>query len=204
MLVSQFIAQYVGAHPLQPPAERGRAAAAIAGALVRGELAQEDEDDAQVALAAALDDPSPIVRAALAQEFSVAVNAPHHIVMALANDQPEVAAPVLNRSPRLSDSDLIDCVAVSTPASQVAITSRQRLSSAVAAAIAEVGAREAVLALLDNPLAPAPAPEFSLRRLSSVSARTARSARRCSPATTCRPRYARSSSTPPPAPSRAS
>lgn len=165
MLVSQFIAQYVGAHPLQPPAERGRAAAAIAGALVRGELAQEDEDDAQVALAAALDDPSPIMRAALAQELSVAVNAPHHIVMALANDQPEVAAPVLNRSPRLSDSDLIDCVAVSTPASQVAIASRQRLSSAVAAAIAEVGAREAVLALLDNPLAPAPAPEFSLRRI---------------------------------------
>jgi len=163
MLVSQFIAQYVGAHPLQPPAERGRAAAAIAGALVRGELAQEDEDDAQVALAAALDDPSPIVRAALAQEISVAVNAPHHIVMALANDQPEVAAPVLNRSPRLSDSDLIDCVAVSPPASQVAIASRQRLSSAVAAAIAEVGAREAVLALLDNPLAPAP--EFSLRRI---------------------------------------
>jgi len=138
-------------------------AAAIAGALVRGELPLQEEDDAQVALAAALDDPSPIVRAALAQELSVACNAPHHVIVALANDQADVAAPVLNRSPRLTDSDLIDCVAICEPASQIAVATRLRLSSAVAAAIAEVGAREAVLAMLRNPAAPAP--DFSLRRI---------------------------------------
>jgi uncharacterized protein (DUF2336 family) len=163
MLVRQFIAQYVGAQPFQPPAERGRAAAAIAGALVRGELPQDEEDDAEVALAAVLDDPSPLVRAALARELSVACNAPYHIIVALANDQADVAAPVLNRSPRLTDTDLIDCVAACEPASQIAVATRQRLSPAVAAALAEVGAREAVLALLRNPSAPAPA--FSLRRM---------------------------------------
>ncbi len=145
------------------PAQRAPAAAALAGSLVRGELNPQDERDAQVILTALLDDPSPLVRAALAQELSVAHNAPHHIVVALANDQAEVAAPILNKSPRLSDSDLIDCVAIGDGASQIAIATRLRVSAALAAAIAEVGAREAVIALVRND--GADTPDFSLNRI---------------------------------------
>lgn len=163
MLVRQFIATFMAPGAQSPPARRAPAAAELAGALVRGELNSQDERDAEVILTALLDDPSPLVRGALALELSVAYNAPHHIVMALANDQAEVAAPILNRSPRLTDADLIDCAAIGDCASQIAIATRLRLSAAVAAALAEVGAREAVVALIGND--GADTPDFSLARI---------------------------------------
>ena len=163
MLVRQFMASFMASGVASSPAQRGPAAAELAGALVRGELNPQEERDAQLILTALLDDPSPLVRGALAQELSVAYNAPHHIVVALANDQAEVAAPILNKSPRLTDADLIDCAAIGDCASQVAIATRLRLSAAVAAAIAEVGAREAVVALIGND--GADTPDFSLARI---------------------------------------
>jgi len=163
MLVRQFMASFMASGVASSPAQRGPAAADLAGALVRGELNPQEERDAQLVLTALLDDPSPLVRGALAQELSVAHNAPHHIVVALANDQAEVAAPILNKSPRLTDADLIDCAAIGDCASQIAIATRLRLSAAVAAAIAEVGAREAVVALIGND--GADTPDFSLARI---------------------------------------
>ena len=163
MLVRQFMARFMAPASQASPGQRAQAAAALAGALVRGELDPQEERDVQLVLTALLDDPSPLVRAALAKELSVAHNAPHHIVVALANDQAEVARPILNRSPRLSDADLIDCAAMGDCACQIAIATRLRVSAAVAAAIAEVGAREAVIALVRN--AGADTPDFSLNRI---------------------------------------
>jgi uncharacterized protein (DUF2336 family) len=163
MLVRQFMASFMASGVASSPAQRGPAAADLTGALVRGELNPQEERDAQLILTALLDDPSPLVRGALAQELSVAYNAPHHIVVALANDQAEVAAPILNKSPRLTDADLIDCAAIGDCASQIAIATRLRVSAAVAAAIAEVGAREAVVALIGND--GADTPDFSLARI---------------------------------------
>lgn len=163
MLVRQFMASFMASGVASSPAQRGPAAADLAGALVRGELNPQEERDAQLVLTALLDDPSPLVRGALAQELSVAYNAPHHIVVALANDQAEVAAPILNKSPRLTDADLIDCAAIGDSASQIAIATRLRVSAAVAAAIAEVGACEAVVALVAND--GADRPDFSLARI---------------------------------------
>ena len=57
---------------------------------------------------------------------------------------------------------MIDCAAIGDCASQIAIATRLRLSAAVAAAIAEVGAREAVVALIGND--GADTPDFSLAR----------------------------------------
>lgn len=163
MSVRQFMARFMAPGAQSSPAQRAPAAAQLAGALVRGELNPQEERDAQLVLTALLDDPSPLVRGALALELSVAHNAPHHIVVALANDQAEVAAPILNKSPRLADADLIDCAAIGDCASQIAIATRLRLSAAVAAAIAEVGARKAVVALIGND--GADTPDFSLARI---------------------------------------
>lgn len=98
-----------------------------------------------------LDDPSPLVRKALAEVFASSQKAPPVIVNALANDQPDIAAPVLSRSPLLVDADLVDLVATGHPDVQAAIASRPLLPRPVAAAIAEVGSAQACLVLLENP-----------------------------------------------------
>ncbi|MDB5571049.1 MAG: hypothetical protein JWN93_2232 [Hyphomicrobiales bacterium] len=159
MLVRQFLAW---AHSVSP-AQRAPAAGALARAFIAGGLPTDQEAEAEMALTSLLDDPSPLVRKAIADELAAAPNAPHHLVLALANDQSEVAVPILARSPRLSDSDLIDCAAVGDGAAQAAIACRARLSRPVCAALAEVGGREAALAVIVNE--GALIPEFSLGRI---------------------------------------
>jgi uncharacterized protein (DUF2336 family) len=72
------------------------------------------------------------------------------VVHALASDQPDVAEPILQRSPLLLDADLVEAVAGGEPARQIAIASRSMLPCSVSAAIAEVGCPEACLVLLEN------------------------------------------------------
>lgn len=97
-----------------------------------------------------LDDPSPLVRRALADVLAASPDAPPAIVFALSSDQPSIAAPVLALSPLFIDADLVDAVATGTPAVQAAIASRAALPRSVAAAIAEVGTAEACLMLVES------------------------------------------------------
>ena len=147
MIVRQFLQWLRNASP----GERAEATSALARAYLHSDLSADDLSAAEGAMIMLLDDPSPLVRGALAQVFASAQKAPPIVVHALAADQPEVAIPVLSRSPLLSDEDLVDLFAIAQPESQVAIASRVLLSSPVAAAIAEVGCAQACLALLENP-----------------------------------------------------
>jgi uncharacterized protein (DUF2336 family) len=97
-----------------------------------------------------LDDPSPLVRRALADVFASTQMAPKVVVHALAADQIEVSLPLLERSPLLQDEHLVDLVAAGNAQAQIAIAGRPLVSAAVAAAIAEVGSAEACLVLLEN------------------------------------------------------
>lgn len=134
-------------------AERADAAVALAHAYLRQELSFEERLAAEAALTLLLDDPSPKVRLALSETLSLGHRAPAQVIAALAADQIDVAAPVLVRSPLLSDGDLVDRVAAGDPKVQVLIASRPQLSLPVSAAIAEVGAVEACLELVRNPSA---------------------------------------------------
>jgi len=100
-----------------------------------------------------LDDPSPLVRQAMAEVFSRSAEAPAAIVQALSLDQPSVALPVLEYSPLLIDADLVDIVATAEESTQCAIARRLHLPASVAAAIAEVGCAAAALELIENPYA---------------------------------------------------
>lgn len=144
-------------------AERAEGAGSLARAYLYAGLAPADKREAEVALTALLDDPAPLVRKAISEAFASAPDAPPTVVVALANDQSEVAAPVLGRSPLLADADLIDCAAVGDAFAQAAIALRAPLAAPVAAALAEVGAREALIALAVNP--DADIPDFSLGRM---------------------------------------
>jgi len=143
--------------------ERAEATSALARAYLHSELSQDDRIAAEGAMIMLLDDPSPLVRHALADALGASPAAPAAVMHALVNDQPEIAAVVLERSPMLLDSDLVDAIAVSGSDLQTAVARRAQLPRSVAAAIAEVGGAEACLTLIENPGADIAA--FSLDRI---------------------------------------
>ena len=146
-----------------PTALRVEGAGALARAYLHSDLDGAMKREAETALAALLDDPSPLVRRALAKVFASSPDAPHSIVSALANDQSDIAAMVLSRSPLLSESELIDCAAVGDVFSQSAIALRAHVPTGLASALAEIGACEAAISLAVNPGAELPA--FAMRRM---------------------------------------
>jgi uncharacterized protein (DUF2336 family) len=144
-------------------AQRAEGAGALARAYLYSDLDPRARREAEVVLMSLLDDASPLVRRALADNFASALDAPHAIVSALANDQSDIATPILSRSPLLTEAELIDCAAIGDAFAQSAIALRARVPAGVCAALAEVGAREAAISLAVNP--GADLPEFSMRRM---------------------------------------
>ena len=159
MIVRQFLHWVRTA----PAAERSDATTALARAYLYSDLTPDDRAAAEGALIMLLDDPSPMVRIALAKALAFSEFSPPPVILALAADQPEVASWVLEHSPLLVDADLVDAVATGRPPAQAAIANRAGLPSAVSAAIAEVGAAEACLVLIEN--AQAEIAPFSLDRI---------------------------------------
>lgn len=132
-------------------AERAAAASALARAYIQKDMSFDDRLATEAALTLLLDDASAKVRAALSETLSLSHRAPPQVIAALAADQPDVAAPIIARSPLMSDSDLVDRVAMGNSAIQCLVASRPQVSFAVAAAIAEVGSLAACIRLAGNP-----------------------------------------------------
>ena len=149
MIVRQFISWVRTA----PAGERAEATRALARAWILSDLTEEDRAAAEGALLMLLDDPSPLVRQAMAEVFAHSHEAPGAIVQALSLDQPSVALPVLEHSKLLIDADLVDIIATGNNETQCAIARRINLPASVCAAIAEVGSAAAALELIENPYA---------------------------------------------------
>jgi uncharacterized protein (DUF2336 family) len=147
MIVRQFISWVRTA----PAGERAEATRALARAWIISDLSEGDRAAAAGALLMLLDDPSPLVRQAMAEVFARSLEAPGAIVQALSLDQPSVALPVLEHSPLLIDADLVDIIATGNCVTQCAIARRVNLPASVCAAIAEVGSASAALELIENP-----------------------------------------------------
>src|SRR6201988_5101275 len=146
MIVRQFISWIRTA----PAGERAEATRALARAWLISDLSDDDRIAAEGALLMLLDDPSPLVRQAMAEVFARSSDAPAAIVQALAVDQPSIALPILEHSPLLIDADLVDIVATGSDEVQCAIARRLNLPPSVSAAIAEVGTAAAALELIEN------------------------------------------------------
>ena len=141
MIVRQFLHWVRQA----PAGERAEATSALARAYLYSDLSSDDRAAAEGAMIMLLDDSSSLVRRALADALAADENAPRVVVHALATDQPDVALPVLTRSPLLLEDDLVDLIATGQADVQVAIASRASLPRSLAAAIAEVAGPEACL-----------------------------------------------------------
>jgi uncharacterized protein (DUF2336 family) len=133
------------------PADRRAAAAhALARAFLTAAVDEDTRHAMEATLTVLLDDCSPDVRLAIADALGESPAAPRHVILVLAADQDEVAAAVLTRSPLFIDSELVDIVGGSSGFLQAAIAARPAVSSAVAAAVAEVGDRVACWRLIEN------------------------------------------------------
>ncbi|ACA20563.1 conserved hypothetical proteinn [Methylobacterium sp. 4-46] len=130
---------------------RAEAASSLARAYLYADLDPEARWEAKTAVTALLDDSSPLVRRALAEAFANAAEAPRPVVVALAQDVPEIAALVLARSPVLSDADLVDCAAIGEEEARCAVAARPNLSPMVCGALAEIAGVPALRGLAANP-----------------------------------------------------
>ncbi len=133
-----------------PANERAEAASALARAYLYSDLTADELAPAEGLMLKLLDDPSPLVRRALADALAPTPAAPPVVVIALAGDQPQIAAPVYALSPLLIDADLLEGVRTGGAAVQAAIASRAAVPSTVAAALAELGSAEACQILAEN------------------------------------------------------
>jgi uncharacterized protein (DUF2336 family) len=144
-------------------AERAAGARALARAYLMSQLDEPERAAAEAAMTILLDDPSPQVRLSLADVLAASEAAPRHVIIGLASDQPQIAGVVLARSPLIVDAELVELVGRGEARVQRAVAERRPLSFVVSAAIAEVGAPEACVGLLDNDTANIA--EFSLARI---------------------------------------
>lgn len=147
MTIIRDFLQWLGTAPAN---ERADAAGALARAYLCSDLTVDELVPAEGLMLKLLDDASPLVRRALADALAASPAAPSAVVIALAGDQPQIAAPVYALSPVLIDADLLEGVTTGGEVVQAAIASRAALPAVVSAALAEMGSAEACQILAEN------------------------------------------------------
>jgi len=137
---------------LADPSEGARAevAAKVATQFKEIELAPRERELAHEILGYLVHDVAVNVREALSRCLNDVPEAPRNIVLQLARDIDAVAIPVLERSPVLTDEDLVGLVYYGSPAKQCAIAGRPQVAAPVSEALALKGDRTAVLRLIAN------------------------------------------------------
>jgi len=90
------------------------------------------------------------VRRDLSERLATAENPPHDLILALANDEFEVAQPILMQSRVLRDIELIQIIRHRTQQHQLAIAMRRSVSEYVSDALVETGSVDVIKALLEN------------------------------------------------------
>ena len=97
-----------------------------------------------------VDDVELTVRKAIAECLSRRPDAPHVLIIELANDQIEVAHSILQESDMLRDTDLIEVIRHRTMEHQLAVATRKTVSAGVTAALVETGNQDIIATLLNN------------------------------------------------------
>jgi uncharacterized protein (DUF2336 family) len=90
------------------------------------------------------------LRVSLAERLASDAEAPEELILLLADDNIEVARPVLARSPVLSDAHLVDIIAHGSTDHHVAVAERPAIGETVSAALARSECEAVLLALLKN------------------------------------------------------
>ncbi|HEX2479742.1 MAG TPA: DUF2336 domain-containing protein [Geminicoccaceae bacterium] len=106
---------------------------------------------AQAVLELLARDAEKTVRQAVAEAAAASANLPPGIARRLANDDLEVARPILTYSPVLTDDHLVEIVRTRAVPYALAVASRERLSESLSEVLADTTEAEVVAALTGNP-----------------------------------------------------
>lgn len=90
------------------------------------------------------------VRRNVSAKLATLPDAPHELLQELANDDIDVAYPILTRCKVLRDEDLIDIIRLRTHEHQLAVTLRTDISEEVSAVLVEQGNTQVIVSLLKN------------------------------------------------------
>jgi len=90
------------------------------------------------------------VRRALAEQLAGSKDAPHDVILSLANDTIEVAYPILLQSKVLLDLELVEIIHHRTLEYQLAIAMRETVSETVSEALVATGGADVIKTLLEN------------------------------------------------------
>ena len=90
------------------------------------------------------------VRKALAEKLAVSPHAPREVSTILANDEFDIASPILLNSPLLEDEDLMEIVRHRSISHRLAIAMRRSLNAPVCDALVATNSVDVIKALLEN------------------------------------------------------
>lgn len=135
----------------QPSAEsRASIAEKVARRFENVTITDRERALAQDILGLLVHDAATLVRESLAKSLARLSNAPHEVIVLLARDVDEVALPILEESPVLSDDDLIDIVVKGSDAKHMAIAGRSLVGAAVSNALIDTNNKRVVARLVAN------------------------------------------------------
>jgi len=132
------------------PARRAKVVQQLAVDIDTGRLNAAEWSIALDILRAMAADAEMVVRHAVATSLRQSKHLPRDVALSLANDEPNVAQPILESSPVLTDEDLIGVLAEGNGTKQVAVARRAEVSSTLAAAVIDTGNAAAVTTLVGN------------------------------------------------------
>lgn len=131
-------------------AERADALKVMAQRYSDRDIAADDIPGTEQVFTLFLDDPSPIVRAAMAEALAGCEFLPRTLVWSLSRDIPEVATAMLRASPLLGVNALVHAARDGDPVCQAAVAARDDIDAKTVRTLVAFGAPEAAVALLQN------------------------------------------------------
>jgi uncharacterized protein (DUF2336 family) len=151
---SAELEQLVALAQVRTPEARGRIVNAMSELIVRKNMAPNSPIRLLAAdiLQRLIHDTELAVRQDLAKRLANEPTAPRELMITLANDQIEVARPILVESTALLDPDLIEVVHQRSLQHQLAVAMRRGVTEKVSAALVATGHDDVMVTLLNNPI----------------------------------------------------
>ncbi len=130
--------------------ERAHAAHKICRCIEEADLSPEERAHAEGIIAIMAQDAAILVRRAHSIALKNSPKLPREIANKLARDVDSIALPVIMNSPSLNDADLIAIIRACPPNKQIAVASRETLTTTVTGALSSYAVSEAVERALAN------------------------------------------------------
>jgi uncharacterized protein (DUF2336 family) len=132
------------------PETQREIAARVAGMFAAEGFSDSERQAAEDVLRAMLSRTAETVRQALSEHLRMTPILPRDVALALAKDVDSVALPILESSPVLNDTDLIEIVKSANEDRQLAIAKRATVSESVSEALVDRGNVRVVTTLVNN------------------------------------------------------